>query len=355
MHVLRPLAATAAFATAAFAIAATLGALAVPTSASAAAEDADITWAVRPATPAGPDGRSWIETELDPGEEAIEYAEVSNFSDSEVSFALASADGYFTETGRFSMLTSDVDSTGAGTWLTADETITLAGGESGIVAIAIDVPDDATPGDHAAGFAASVYSTGADAGGATLGIESRVGFRVMIRVTGDLAPSIAIDQASANYEQSWNPLHPGAVTAHYTVRNDGNTRLEMTTGASISETRASAANDPTDLLPGEAREINAEVEAVWPLGFVTLSVATEAMSFDAAGEPVAPVTASQSVVAWAPPWPQLIVLLGFTLVVAAIVVGRRRRTALVTQQIQEAREAGRREARADATAPKENS
>ncbi|RII94783.1 DUF916 domain-containing protein [Clavibacter californiensis] len=308
----------------------------------------DVTWAVSPATDGAPDERSWIELDLAPGATADEEAAVRNLSDQTVTFRVDAADGYFTDTGRFNMLPSDTPSVDAGTWISAPESVTVEPGATAIVPFTVTVPEDAEPGDHAAGIAASLISAGADASGASVGVESRIGFRVMTRVTGDVTPGVAIESARSEYHPSWNPFRPGSVTLDAEVVNTGNVRLLV--GGTASAQGASApivAGDAAqqELLPGDRRAVSIPLDGVWPLFLVgaDLTVTPTVVALDGA-EPasVDPVTASTTVVAI--PWAQLLVLLGVALILAAVLVGRSRSRRRVVALVQQAKEEGRREA-----------
>ena len=122
---------------------------------SALADDTDpaVTWSVQPADDTGVDGRAWIEQTLDPGDSAIERLAVHNFSDHAVDFRLAAADGFFNQNGRFNILPSDQPSTEAGTWIDLADSVNVPAGETVVVPLTITVPNDAQPGDHAAGVA----------------------------------------------------------------------------------------------------------------------------------------------------------------------------------------------------------
>jgi len=185
---------------AAAAAALALVATAAPTPAHAA-EDGTITWSVRPADEHGPDGRSWVEQELDPGASVVEHLAVRNLSNEIVTFGLVAADGYFTDKGRFSMLPAGEESIDAGTWINVAESVTVEAGQTVVVPFSVTVPERAEPGDHAAGIAASIRSV-QSAEGTQLGVESRVGFRVMTRVAGELAPSLDIAATAADYRLS---------------------------------------------------------------------------------------------------------------------------------------------------------
>ncbi len=318
----------------------------------AAAEGADdtVTWSVQPANETGPDGRPWIEQSLDPGETATEHLAVHNFSDADVTFRLSAADGFFNENGRFNMLPSDQESMAAGTWIELPEAVEVPAGETSVVEFTITVPDDAEPGDHAAGVAASILSSGANDGGSTVGVESRVGFRVMTRVTGELTPGVEVSGVTTDYRTAWNPFRPGTLTVQFDVANTGNTRVSIAGVVSAGGQSADypPADSPQELLVGDTRHFTVEVDNVWPLFVVPTTVLVDPTAIVVSGEApeVAPIEVQAT--AWAIPWPQLLLLAGIALIIGALAWGRRRSKAKLATALEEAREEGRRAAAAPA-------
>lgn len=310
------------------------------------AEDADgtVTWAISPADEDGPDGRSRIELELDPGETVTEYLAVRNLSATEVDFALSAADGYLTPTGRFNMLPRDRESVDSGTWVSMQDTVAVAPNGVAILPVEISVPSNATPGDHAAGIAASIYSWSAGAG-ATVGVESRVGFRVMVRVGGTIAPGLVMSDLRGGYNVSWNPLEPGSVTLSYALQNTGNVRIAVDAPADdAGRAGAAGAAETTELLPGDTRRFTTTLDQQWPAGILSIPVVVEHATIVATGEGerLEPLRGSVAVVAI--PWSQLGVLLGIGLLVAGVSWRRHRRAAHIERLVSTARDEGRRAA-----------
>ncbi|QHC64291.1 DUF916 domain-containing protein [Rathayibacter festucae] len=325
-----------------------VGALALTAAPPALAATDQITWAVSPATDGAVDKRSWVELDLDPGATADEQAAVRNLSDQTVTFRIDAADGYFTDKGRFNMLPSDQESVDAGTWITAPETVTVEPGGTGIVPFTVTVPDDAEPGDHAAGLAASLVSVGTDVGGSSVGVESRIGFRVMTRVTGDVAPAVAVENLTGDYRLSWNPFQPGALTVTADIVNTGNVRLLLdgsatAQGATAPLVAADAAQQ--ELLPGDRRAVTLQLDDVWPLFAVgtDLTVAPTVVTPEGL-DPVDIAPLTESTTTAAVPLPQLAVLLGLALILAALLAGRTRSRRRVAALVEQAKEEGRREA-----------
>lgn len=318
------------------------------TAARAATDDPpDVRWSVSPADESGPDGRRSIENELDPGQIVEDRFAVRNVSAQEVTFRLTAADGFYTRTGRFDILPADRESTGSGTWITLPETVTVPGGGTVVVPFTLTVPERAEPGDHAAGITASVLSVQTAEGGASVGVESRVGFRVLTRVAGEITPAASLTAVSGTYATMWNPLRPGSATVAFDVVNDGNTRLAVQGTVSVvgrSVAFPADGENPQELLPGDTRAITVEVPGVWPLFLAPATVAVDATSvtMDGASEALPTVTADTLV--WAVPWPQLIVLIGLALLVWALFWRRARSRRKLDSMLAAAREEGRRTA-----------
>lgn len=315
-------------------------ALSAPASASdsASAADSDVTWSVRPGDAQGEDGRSWVEWDAAPGEQRADHMVVTNHSVTEVEFSLTSADGYFTDTGRFNMLPSDQESTDAGTWIDLPESVVVPAGGVASVPFTVSIPDNATPGDHAAGVAATIHSTG-DGG---VGVESRVGFRVMTRVTGDLMPGLAL-AASGSYGGEINPFEAGAIDVAYEVENTGNTRLRTQPEISISGPFGIGAqtvqgDEIVEIAPGETRHGVARFSAAWPLFAYDASVAAEPLpiSDELSFESAESAGAQANVVAM--PWSQLVVLLLVAGLGVWAIVSRRRDRERTQRLIAQARE-----------------
>ncbi|NQX26180.1 DUF916 domain-containing protein [Microbacteriaceae bacterium VKM Ac-2854] len=322
--------------------------IAAPVLATAAqAEEAapTLTWSVRPASESAQDKRSWVELELDPGASAVDHLAVRNLSAEAVTFTLTAADGYFTPTGRFNMNAADVESTDAGTWIDVQDTVTVDANGTAIVPFTVTVPEVVEPGDHAAGIAASVRSEQASADGTKVGVESRVGFRVMTRVTGELAPAASIANVDASYDLSWNPFTPGSMTVSFDVLNDGNARFTAAGDVSAAGAKVSypSADETTqELLPGDFRRITVQLDDVWPLFALSTDVLMTPTVITEDDSLLIAESATANTVVWAMPWPQLLVLLGVALIVLALLGGRIRSKRRLDALLAEARAEGAR-------------
>jgi hypothetical protein len=267
---------------------------------------AKVTWTVQPA-----DGSRWIERTLDPGQKVTEQLTVRNLGTADTVFALSAADGYLTDNGHFNMLSSDKKSSDGGTWIDVQRSVEVGAGQSRTVPFTITVPATASPGDHPAGIAASVLSRSG-----TVQVESRVGFRVMLRASGTAQRTLAARKVTARYERSWNPFRSGAVHVTYTVANTGNVRVDANAVVEVSGLlgthRGTAATG--ELLPGGNRDADDRVGGVWGMGPVHTKILLT---------PADPAGPTEMTV-WIVPWPQLVVV---ALLVALLFVLRTYRRA----------------------------
>jgi hypothetical protein len=303
-----------------------------------------LTWAVQPADQRGPDGRRWIERTFDPGEVVTERLAVRNFSDRNAVFALKAADGYLTDKGRFNMLPSNQKSVDGGTWIKVQDKVTVGPKGTVVVPFTITVPKDARAGDHPAGIAATVTATGG-----TVAVESRVGFRVMMRVSGTITASLAVDDLTATYRHSWNPFSAGTVRVRYTTRNDGSVGVtgsgRVTTAELFGLTEGGARAEVPQTLPGGTREVEVRVPGIWALGRLrtTVDMTPATLDGDTSGAEIRPT--STTVTVWTLPWPQLVLAAVLVAGFLALRTAIRRRRRRLAQLLAQARDEGRAEAR----------
>lgn len=315
-------------------------------------DDAKTSWAVAPADAEGPDGRRVMELEADPGETIDEHFAVTNLSTHEATFSLRAADGYVNDKGRFNTIPSDQESVASGTWAELPGQVTLAPKQTAVIPLRITVPANAEPGDHAAGVSASILTMTKDKAGSSVGIESRVGFRLTVTVTGEVRAAAAISDIETRYDTNWNPGRPGSGTVSFILRNEGNVRFlgEGVLRIAGREIAFPAADEPRqEMLPGDERSFTLPVADLWPTLIVRGSVDVEAQVVGPMSETaeVPPVSARAEIIAV--PWPQAVVALGAAMIIAALLWNRGRNKAKVAELVAQAREEGRRAAKEEET------
>ena len=293
--------------------------LSTPVLAFSAESPETVTWGMVPANSDGePDGRVSFRIKANPGEVVNDQALVQNFSDQDLTFDIDASDGMINQdTGTFDILQTGEEAADAGTWFEVQDSIVVPAQETAVVPFTITIPNKVTPGDHPAGITAGLSQT-TDAGeSAAVGFNARVGLRTHIRINGDLAPTVKIENFHPRYVGTWNPFAPGKVRLSYTVKNEGNVRIQSEEYVKLSGpfglakmTVADPAIDNSEILPGGTKVVSTEIDGVWPLAFINISVDTNATEIgDDDWEGIHPLNDGQTNRIAAIPWTQGIILL----------------------------------------------
>lgn len=308
-----------------------------PVAASAAAApsgETTVTWSVKPADTAQGRDRPNYAYDLPRGGTVGDALYVANRSPQPITLRVYAADGFLTEDGALDILAGGTESTDLGSWVSIEAPeLTLDSGASAEVPFTVAVPAAAAPGDYAAGIVASMLVT-ADNGTVT---ERRLGSRMHLRVQGDLAPALAVNDVVVDYHGTANPAETGSATVGYTLTNTGNTRLdpnvEVALGGPFGWARVTATDDAPELLPGSSLQRTVEVAGVVPLVLLSADVTatSQVVSRTLAGaEPstLDPLVSQGAAATAAVPWTALAILAVVALLVAwRVVAGRRRRAA----------------------------
>lgn len=309
--------------------------------AAAAVDDsaAATTWALEPSTAEGPDDRVSLRHAVDPGAQASDHVTLTNFSPHAAVFDVYPGDGILTADGQFDLPPADSAPADAGSWLAVGDAAPGAaqqvevGPESSVtLPVTVQVPAQATPGDHPAGIVAALSDSAAG-----VSMESRVGVRLHLRVTGDLAPALTVQDVRTSYTPSWNPFSPGVLRVEYEVVNSGNVRLGATSGvetAGLFGIGSSTTDGPElrEVLPGASAGGTVEVPA-WPLLRATGTVTVDPAVVGEDQVDSALSSGSATVTAWMIPWPQLVLVCTLVALILGIRRLRQRREAAVRRRI----------------------
>lgn len=278
----------------------------------AAAPADDVPWSVSTAANSyGSDRQNYSYT-VNPGGRVDDGLMVVNRGKTPLELAVYAADAYTTDQGKVDLLTPDTKSTGVGAWVHADQgSVTVAPGQSKQVPFIIDVPADAKPGDHLGGIVTSLKQ-GTD-------VDRRLAIRIHLRVSGDLKPSLSVDDLKMRYTGGRN------ATVTYTVHNTGNAILAARPSTSVAGPFGAwrvegQQTDSPQLLPGETWKVSTEVHGVTPAVRLSGTVTLLPLLTDAAGStgPLTPMSTTTHT--WTTPWWLLLLVL---LAAAVVVVVRR--------------------------------
>ncbi len=268
------------------------------------------------ARPAGADGaadgRTRFAYKTDPGQKIDDYFLVANPGTVVQNYIVIGTDAFNDDAGEYALLATSEEPVSIGQWVrfeNGDRRIefALAPGESRLLPFSIEVPTNATPGDHAGGLVASVVTPGDE-----VTLDRRVATRLYARVAGQLQPQLSISALDAEYLGDWwNPFN-GTVRMYYTVRNIGNVALATNTSFGVDTWFAIPAATPSgdglpELLPGAARNVSVDVPGV--AAWLYLAPWVELKPFVDSPDPAnaLPVDpTSRSTILIAMPWPLLI-------------------------------------------------
>ncbi|MFH1088391.1 MAG: DUF916 domain-containing protein [Patescibacteria group bacterium] len=134
---------------------------------------------------------SWFVYEVDPGTTIEDAVTLINNSSDEMKVNLEGLDALSTTDGAFALTDNESKNKDIGKWITLTEkNITMPPNSEKDIPFTIAVPADADVGDHIGGITIQKDTTTPDstisAGGATVGITTRVGVRMYLTVKGDI-------------------------------------------------------------------------------------------------------------------------------------------------------------------------
>ncbi|WP_345752616.1 DUF916 domain-containing protein [Microbacterium rhizophilus] len=295
-----------------------------------AATDAtpEVTWGVRTATGEHGDGRENYAYEAAPGDTIADAIIIANHDTAPLELDIYGADGFTSSSGQLDVAPRAVTPREIGAWLVpATDRVTVAPGEAVEVPFTITVAANATPGDHAGGILTALTRPPLEDG---VTVDRRLGIRIHLRVTGAIAPALAVDDLRVDYAGTPAPFGAGQATVTYTVRNSGNVRLSASQGVTLAgpfglfAIGAPGLTPVPELLPGETWPVEVEVGGVVPAFVLNAVAALDAVP--TADAPVPQRVEARASTA-AVPWSFLAVLLVLAGAVALWVATRRRRRA----------------------------
>jgi hypothetical protein len=264
-------------------------------------------WALAPTGSTDPDepgNRPTLSYEVAPGAVIEDAVTLFNYSNVQLNFRVYATDGFNNDDGAFDLLTGDQEPTDVGSWVTLkQETITVPARSQATIPLTVAVPADASPGDHVGAVLASSGTTGTGPDGKIVNLDRRTGSRLYLRVSGPLAPELAVESIHTSYTPALNPAG-GTAEVTYRIQNRGNVRLGGSHRVSVAGPfglgeNERAAEELPELLPGEGITVHTTFEGVPAsvLAFTTVRLEPTAITGDEAGA----ATATRQAVTFAPP------------------------------------------------------
>ncbi len=296
--------------------------------ASASRSKGRVSFGIEPAGATGADGRPYFSFGATPGATLTDYVSVLNYSSIPLSLQVYATDAVETPSGGFGLLPAGAKPRGVGSWITLprrDATVlvppqTPKGPGQFVVPLAVRIPADASPGDHAGGIVASLRTAATNSRGENVILLQRIGTRVFVRVAGALVPKLALTDLHTTYAGTLNPIGKGEVRVSYLVSNTGNVNLALGQSVGVSGLFGSEEKVPLAkvalLLPGASIHENVLVANQWPEFLLHTTVtATPVTPVGGTAAGLSPVSAKTST--WAIPWALLVLIV---LVILAVFV-----------------------------------
>lgn len=262
-----------------------------------------------PASATKLDGRPYFTYDASPGGSIEDHIAIENFATKPLKLNVYVVDARNGANGDFVYGTESAARNQVGTWLKvlakSSGQVTVPGRTTIILPFRLQVPSNASPGDHAGAVIVSINGL-VQGKSQKLKLEQRIATRVIIRVSGPLHPQLSIENLHATYSGHLDPFASGTVTVTYTVRNTGNALLGATQRVSVhglfgSSAHATAVRGVPLLLPGGAYQVKTRVPGVLPEVWVTAAVRLGPEGLRGDINPGVHATTA-SVTVWTLPW-----------------------------------------------------
>jgi len=243
-----------------------------PTGKGAPVDKNVVTFGTQTASATKPDGRGIYLFGATPGGRIEDHVAILNYSDQTATFLIRGTDAVNTPQGGFAALPIYERSHDLGAWIAvprSDLSVTLRPRSDLIIPFLVEVPADATRGDHIGVITATLESSVISKSGQRLHLLQTVGTRIFLRVSGPLHPSLTITGLAVHDQGTLDPIGSGKAQVTYTVSNTGNVALGGLQTVYVSGLfggRSTA--DPLPkiqlLLPGFSLKETAEVRGIFP-------------------------------------------------------------------------------------------
>ncbi|MCX5068184.1 DUF916 domain-containing protein [Micromonospora lupini] len=286
----------------------------------ARAADGNVAWTVRTASNSYGEARSSYSYNVNPGGAVEDAMVVANRGPAPLTLAVYAADGFTTDAGQLDLLTRDKKSVAVGAWVKAGAgSVVVQPGKAAQVPFTINVPANATPGDHVGGILTTLTQADQAEG---INVDRRLGIRITLRVGGELKPNLAVENLHVTYDGSSHPFGKGDATVSYTIHNTGNAALSGKQAVSVSgpfgvlRARAGDIAAPPQLLPGESWDVSVPVRGVAPAVRLAATATVTPLLTDASGSTTSLKPVEVTAHGWALPW---MVVLALVVLIAAVV------------------------------------
>jgi hypothetical protein len=244
-----------------------------------------VTWSVFPATSTGqdPNRNDFNYGVVQAGSSISDHVEIVNRSKSSAAFSIYATDASgTTQSGALTLLPAGQKPTDIGAWANfpggaGQLSAVIPGNKAIIEPFTINVPRQATPGDHTGALIAAVGVPHLNSAGVMVVENYRIAVPIDIRVSGALKAGLQVSSISTGFSDSINPFGNGSADISYTVTNTGNVRQSATQLVTVTGPFGqSSFVRPANLamvLPGDSIRVSVSVPGLFPDGSMTANVA----------------------------------------------------------------------------------
>ncbi len=227
---------------------------------STALAQATIQFSIQPATMNSTDAEkgSYFVYTLPPGGSASDTAVVMNSGATPMRLKLYAADGVTAIGGGTAFAADGERRSGVFPWLSAgSREIAVSPGERVPVPFTVNVPPDAVPGDHVAGWVVEGPPRAGSSGGVQTSITERSGVAVVVRVPGQTTEELAVADICMNQETGSNYFQVSVGNAG-NVLSKASGALTVTRGSGDGQEVFNAPMDVGTVLPADGTFIRVD-------------------------------------------------------------------------------------------------
>lgn len=291
-------------------------------SGSTASSPKQISFSLITASGKGPDLRGrFTYSNIRPGTTITDHVAIVNHA-SASAYSLYGTDATGTTLKNvLTLLRPDQKPTDIGSWVhfgsnNASTTNLVMGASQAITEqFTINVPPNATPGDHTGAVVAALGLPRKNSKGQNVVIYERIALEIALRVVGPLNPGLRVESVSAGFRNSLNPFGNGAATVTYLVVNTGNVRMTGTQSVAVTgpfgmKSKVTPPPLPV-ILPGDSVRVTAAAPGLYPAGPMSAAVTVNPAIpplLKSANEKVPPVSHDAASL-FAVPWALVVVIM----------------------------------------------
>ena len=283
-----------------------------------------VTFGLGPASATKGDARPFFNYLVSPLAHLTDHVAIINLSTQPLTLSVYATDASNGLDGSFTYPVKSVARVDAGKWIKVqtprgNPTITVPARGTLILPVTVAVPENASPGDHAAAVIVSLTALSKNGSGQRINLDQRVAVRVFFRVSGPERPRLAVEGLQVSYVSTG--LLSGTATVRYRIHNTGNVKLEANQRVRVGgllRTTTLVGDQAPVLLPGSEFQVTSVVKKVLPQVRMTATVVVTPLGIrgDALARSGDAVTARHF---WAIPWLLLMIIVGMLVFLVAYV------------------------------------